>query len=211
MCSVSNLICTRKNKTCTVKDRLYILDGFICGRWDWGRNLQNGIEVEEFRSLLQLCVSVTMESGDDRVVWEAGASHDFTACNISTALEARAIGDLIKVFDWNTFVPKKAGFVSWRAALGRLPTRSTLESRGILIDSSLCPVCEEVEETVDHILVSCGLAQSLWCLIAQWCKVPPPFLFSFQDVLDLHNFIPVPREKDLSSDLSVYVMVFVEK
>ncbi|XP_076887980.1 uncharacterized protein LOC143538276 [Bidens hawaiensis] len=55
--------------------------------------------------------------------------------------------------------------------------------------------CEEVEETVDHILVSCGLAQSLWCLIAQWCKVPPPFLFSFQDVLDLHNFVPVPREK----------------
>ncbi|XP_076949711.1 uncharacterized protein LOC143622462 [Bidens hawaiensis] len=73
-------------------------------------------------------------------------------------------------FEWNRLVPKKVSFVAWRALLGRLPTFDALVRRNIAVASNMCPFCGEVEETVEHVFISCGLAQSMWSVLAQWCK-----------------------------------------
>ncbi|XP_076957043.1 uncharacterized protein LOC143632395 [Bidens hawaiensis] len=59
----------------------------------------------------------------------------------------------------------------------------------------MCTFCGEVEEIVEHVMVSCGLAQYMWSVLAQWCKMPTPFLFSFRDVLELHKFSRFEKEK----------------
>ncbi|XP_076957792.1 uncharacterized protein LOC143633360 [Bidens hawaiensis] len=83
------------------------------------------------------------------------------------------------VLDWSRLVPKKVSFVAWSAALARLPTFDALEKRNIPVVSNLCPFCGEIEESVEHIFISCGVAQSVWCVLAQWCKVPNLSLFCF--------------------------------
>ncbi|XP_076913198.1 uncharacterized protein LOC143571741 [Bidens hawaiensis] len=82
-------------------------------------------------------------------------------------------------FEWNRLVPKKVSFVAWRALLGRLPTFDALVRRNIALASNMCPFCGEVEETVEHVFISCGLAQSMWSVLAQWCKVPSFFCLAF--------------------------------
>ncbi|XP_076945878.1 uncharacterized protein LOC143617109 [Bidens hawaiensis] len=79
--------------------------------------------------------------------------------------------------------------------LGRLPNFKALEKRNIPVASNMCPFCGEVKETVEHVMVSCGLAQYTWSVLAQWCKMPTPFLFSFRDVLELHKFSRFEKEK----------------
>ncbi|PWA58934.1 RNA-directed DNA polymerase, eukaryota, Reverse transcriptase zinc-binding domain protein [Artemisia annua] len=68
-------------------------------------------------------------------------------------------------------LPDGAGWVwGWGPSV-LLPTRSALMRRNINIGSEICPMYGEHQETVEHIFVSCSLAQSIWHLISQWCKV----------------------------------------
>nr|GEY53847.1 hypothetical protein [Tanacetum cinerariifolium] len=73
----------------------------------------------------------------------------------------------------------------WRAALNRLPTRVNLEARGVPIPSSFCPFCGEVDECIDHCLISCSFATKVWRKVWDWWNLGlfnsfPPF--SIQDI-----------------------------
>ncbi|XP_071739150.1 uncharacterized protein [Rutidosis leptorrhynchoides] len=50
----------------------------------------------------------------------------------------------------------------------RLPTRVELVKRGINIESSLCPLCGIANETVEHTLLACSHASSVWEGIFKW-------------------------------------------
>ncbi|GJR98683.1 RNA-directed DNA polymerase, eukaryota, reverse transcriptase zinc-binding domain protein [Tanacetum coccineum] len=55
-----------------------------------------------------------------------------------------------------------------KEAFPRLPTRYNLDIRGIDLDSTLCPVCNEAVETDQHLFLDCDIAQHLWKLIIKW-------------------------------------------
>ncbi|GKE07248.1 RNA-directed DNA polymerase, eukaryota, reverse transcriptase zinc-binding domain protein, partial [Tanacetum coccineum] len=69
---------------------------------------------------------------------------------------------------WNKNIPIKINIFSWRLAINRLPTRYNLDIRGIDLDSTLCPVCNEAVETNQHLFLDCDIAQHLWKLIIKW-------------------------------------------
>ncbi|XP_076899082.1 uncharacterized protein LOC143552848 [Bidens hawaiensis] len=126
---------------------------------------------------------------DDRVVWLGDKVGGFSVRDIKLKIVANVYTEPEFVFDWNRLVPRKVSFVAWRAVLDRLPTFVALAKRNIPVRSNLCPVCDELEASVEHIFISCGLAQSLWCVISQWCKMPDFFLFSFRDLLEVHKYL----------------------
>ncbi|XP_076896664.1 uncharacterized protein LOC143549701 [Bidens hawaiensis] len=64
-----------------------------------------------------------------------------------------------------------------------------------MVSSTECPICDRDEESADHILFLCEEAQAVWCLISQWCKVPPIYAFSVQDLVELHRYMSVPKVK----------------
>ncbi|XP_076916444.1 uncharacterized protein LOC143576173 [Bidens hawaiensis] len=101
----------------------------------------------------------------------------------------------VSVFKWNNWIPIKVGFVTWRAVLNRLPTFQALARRSIPVSSTECPICGREEESVDHILFLCEEAQAVWCLISQWCKIPPLYAFSVQDLVELHRYMSAPKNK----------------
>lgn len=77
----------------------------------------------------------------------------------------------------------------------RLPTRDVMFRRNISVVSTVCPVCEREEESVDHIFIMCEVAQVLWCLISQWCKVLSIYAFSMQDLVELHKHLAASTDK----------------
>ena len=65
---------------------------------------------------------------------------------------------------WNPIVPLKLGFFAWEASWGKVLTLDQLKRRGIPLVNR-CFLCEENEETIDHLLIHCLRAKMLWDLL----------------------------------------------
>ncbi|GJX94222.1 RNA-directed DNA polymerase, eukaryota, reverse transcriptase zinc-binding domain protein [Tanacetum coccineum] len=69
---------------------------------------------------------------------------------------------------WNRSIPIKVNVFIWRLMLNKLPTMVNLDRKCIDVGTTLCPICEEDVETVNHIFFTCDMA--LWDLVARWRK-----------------------------------------
>ncbi|XP_075074519.1 uncharacterized protein LOC142162107 [Nicotiana tabacum] len=68
-----------------------------------------------------------------------------------------------EVAEWNYFSIKKC----YNGMRGQLLTRSRLHAWGVAEEVN-CPLCNEVEETIDHLLFKCRIAGGIWNKLLQW-------------------------------------------
>ena len=61
---------------------------------------------------------------------------------------------------WNPVVPPKIGFFAWEAIWGKVLTLDQLKRCGRAFANG-CFLCEEDEETMDHLLIHCKRAKTL--------------------------------------------------
>ncbi|KAF5791692.1 putative reverse transcriptase zinc-binding domain-containing protein [Helianthus annuus] len=78
----------------------------------------------------------------------------------------------------------------WRAELGRIPTVGALSRRGVMVENSECCFCSAGSDSVSHLFTSCPFALNLWEKISLWCRVHRFFVFSFRDLVEVHNSGP---------------------
>ncbi|GKV36371.1 hypothetical protein SLEP1_g44512 [Rubroshorea leprosula] len=71
---------------------------------------------------------------------------------------------------WCRLVPLKVSFFGWRLCLDRLPTKWNLQKRGVLLqqEGSLCGLCHEVVEEVNHLFCTCREAWLVWVNVLNW-------------------------------------------
>jgi hypothetical protein len=71
---------------------------------------------------------------------------------------------------WKIDAPSKALVLGWRLLLDRLPTRSALNHRGILLNPNdlLCVFCSLHVEDSGHLFLSCQFSKEVWAEIANW-------------------------------------------
>ncbi|GJW51804.1 RNA-directed DNA polymerase, eukaryota [Tanacetum coccineum] len=69
---------------------------------------------------------------------------------------------------WVKYIPIKVNVFAWRARRNYLPTRANLNRRGIILDSSMCPLCQSDEEDINHVLFRCELAQIIVHRTCRW-------------------------------------------
>jgi len=71
-----------------------------------------------------------------------------------------------KVFShvWESPAPSKVVAFSWKFLLNRIPTRVNLELRNALPPevSSLCVLCGDEAETVNHLFLHCSISSRVW-------------------------------------------------
>ncbi|XP_060964883.1 uncharacterized protein LOC133033858 [Cannabis sativa] len=73
---------------------------------------------------------------------------------------------------WKLQVPPKVHQLMWRALSGCLATKVQLNTKHIPLDE-ICPMCNQMSETIIHLLVQCPFARSCWHLSAlTWSNVP---------------------------------------
>ncbi|GKB99957.1 RNA-directed DNA polymerase, eukaryota [Tanacetum coccineum] len=82
---------------------------------------------------------------------------------------------------WVKYIPIKINIFIWRARLDRLPTRSNLTNRGVVLDSLLCSICGSVPEDASHFLFQCGLSKLVFPKICRWWDLVPNDMSSFSD------------------------------
>ncbi|GJW81895.1 putative retrotransposon protein, partial [Tanacetum coccineum] len=90
---------------------------------------------------------------------------------------------------WCKFVPRKVNVFIWRLKCGQIPVRSILDHIGIDLDSTLCPCCENVVETIDHIMVRCPLVSAVWSKIFLWWGIGCFNGSSLSDILPSHGLV----------------------
>uniref|UniRef100_A0A803PF19 Reverse transcriptase domain-containing protein n=1 Tax=Cannabis sativa TaxID=3483 RepID=A0A803PF19_CANSA len=62
---------------------------------------------------------------------------------------------------WSLKLPPKIKNLMWRAGSNCLPTLSQLASKFFPVNTK-CPLCDEVEETISHILLTCRIIKQVW-------------------------------------------------
>ncbi|XP_066391720.1 uncharacterized protein [Miscanthus floridulus] len=66
---------------------------------------------------------------------------------------------------WHAAVPPKVKFFFWIALHGRLWTAERRKRRGLQLDVA-CALCDQLDETTDHLICSCVYAREVWsCLL----------------------------------------------
>lgn len=74
-------------------------------------------------------------------------------------------------FTWKSRAPLQCRFFSWLAIKNRCWTSDRLARRG-LPHQDACPLCDQLEETIDHILLQCVFARQVWTVMCAGMRAP---------------------------------------
>lgn len=123
----------------------------------------------------------------DQALWSLDTQNGYTVHSLRGLVEVNRLGRGTIATAWVKSVPKKICIFLWRAKLGRIPTRETLDKMGIELDTTLCPRCGKEIETVDHALVNCENVKVLWRLMGRWWNIDVEAVNSLHDLLEIGN------------------------
>ncbi|KAL5148468.1 putative ribonuclease H protein [Glycine soja] len=71
---------------------------------------------------------------------------------------------------WKLKIPAKASIFAWRLIRDRLPTKSNLHRRQVVLEDALCPFCRIREEDASHIFFECNKILPLWWESQTWVR-----------------------------------------
>ncbi|KAL7607552.1 hypothetical protein Lser_V15G19875 [Lactuca serriola] len=132
-----------------------------------------------------------LQTVPDRLGWSLDISDIFSVSSTRSFLDNGLITSTDITTRWNNWVPIKLNILTWRVKLQSIPTRETLSSTGILVETIMCPICSCLVETVHHLFVGCSDLMDIWTRIAIWwgLNLPDPItihsLLSWSDIVTL--------------------------
>ena len=102
---------------------------------------------------------------------------------------------------WDSWVPPRCKYFVWLATLNRCWTADRLACRGMDYPES-CPLCDQDNETVQHLLISCDFARQVWFSILDMVGLQfSPHLqicqFFKTGGVQRRQLCHLPREKEL--------------
>ena len=112
--------------------------------------------IVEYLHLWDILSAVTLQSQEeDKHIWKFSANAQYSAKSAyeSFFIGATSFGPWERI--WKSWAPPKCRFFLWLVAHNRCWTADRLERRG-LPRSACCPLCDQAQETINHIL-ACGL------------------------------------------------------
>ncbi|XP_076889528.1 uncharacterized protein LOC143540314 [Bidens hawaiensis] len=143
-------------------------------------------EVQELWGCLDILPGMVLGQGEDEWNWCHDDDGIFSTESCRSMVKNGSNITNVFVMEWNTWVPLKVNLFGWKAEMERLPTSDELHKRAFLESTNICPLCEDVLESVEHVLISCYVASVVWQFISSWCGIPPVYAFSVRDLLKEH-------------------------
>jgi len=142
------------------------------------------IGIREFLQLWDCVQGLQLNDFEDRHIWKLEPG----GCYSSSKSAYRAYFQGSVTFEpwrrlWKTWAPNKCKIFLWLAIRNRCWTADRLEKRG-LPHPEQCPLCDQEDETVQHLLVSCVVARQVW--------------FKLLAPLNLGDCIPRQRERSFA-------------
>nr|GEW58810.1 RNA-directed DNA polymerase, eukaryota [Tanacetum cinerariifolium] len=143
--------------------------------------VRDGAEHEQWSELCKILEPVILSSSKDRWTCDLNGDEEFHAKEVRSLLDNIFLPSANVPTRWVKFIPIKINIFAWRARLDRLPTRSNLMRRGVVMDSDLCLMCGTVTEDIFHVLFRCDLAALIFRKICRWWELDCKALTSFED------------------------------
>jgi len=147
-----------------------VYDAITDGRWI--SDIRGALNVQvliEYLHLWDLLSNIELQPGEeDTHIWRFSTSGVYST---KSAYEALFIG--ATQFDsweriWKSWAPGKCKFFMWTVAHNRCWIADRLAKRGLNHPPN-CPLCDQVGETIDHLLVSCVFTRQFWfCILQQF-------------------------------------------
>jgi len=103
---------------------------------------------------------------DDTHIWQFSASGQYSTKSGYEALITGAVQFKPGKRIWKSWAPGKCKFFMWTVAHKKCWTADRLARKG-LPHPAVCPLCDQVEETLDHLLVSCAFSRQMWFNLLQ--------------------------------------------
>ncbi|GJU15764.1 RNA-directed DNA polymerase, eukaryota [Tanacetum coccineum] len=153
------------------------------GSWQWRHAVLRGASCSQLFDLERLLSTVHLRNSHDYWIWNIGGDLRFSVRQVRWTIDAHILPTGLFETLWNKFVLWKVNIFFWRCRLDRLPTGSNLDSRGIDVPSTLCPICDSHVETIDHIIIACPVALDVWAFVYRWCDLTPPTIHSIPDLV----------------------------
>ncbi|KAL5732115.1 hypothetical protein ACHQM5_004769 [Ranunculus cassubicifolius] len=133
---------------------------------DFRRRLTDA-EIAEFAELTEMLDRVLLNEEEDDLLWRDGKKNysvkDCSELISATRVYIEEIGTID--FQWRKVwlaqVPSRINFGIWQMVRGRVLTADVLKRRGYHM-ASRCFLCEEEDESIDHLLLNCKLSRKVW-------------------------------------------------
>jgi hypothetical protein len=131
----------------------------------WVEDLHGNISVAvlmEYVAVWDLLQEVELQPDvPDKHIWRLSPTGVYSAGSAYDALFQGAV--LFEPFEriWKSWAPPKCRFFMWLVAHQRCWTADRLAKRG-LPHPDCCPLCDQEEENIQHLLVSCVFARDFW-------------------------------------------------
>ena len=103
-------------------------------------------------------------TGEDMLLLKEAKAKSFSVKAMYKGYDITPAFDFPYRLIWNSVVPPKIGIFTWEAAWGKVLTMDNLKRRGMTV-ANRCFLCEEDEETINHLLIHCRSAKMLWNLL----------------------------------------------
>nr|GFA82225.1 RNA-directed DNA polymerase, eukaryota, reverse transcriptase zinc-binding domain protein [Tanacetum cinerariifolium] len=155
---------------------------FVSHYASFRRSIRDRVERQHWDDLNSVLGYFTLSASKDRWICDLNGDGVFRVKEVRTILEdiflPSAAADATR---WVKYISIKINVFAWRARHDRLPTRSNLVRRGVVLDSSLCPLCGLVPEDIHHVLFRCDTAKLVFHRICRWGDSDWHDLLSFSD------------------------------
>ena len=134
----------------------------------WIEDIQGEIPAQallEYLALWDTVEGIVLQEGiPDKHIWRFSASGEYTAKSAYDILFEGAISFAPYERIWNSWAPPKCRFFLWLVAHNRCWTADRLARRG-LPHPEQCPLCDQVDESIQHLLIGCVFARQFWFVI----------------------------------------------
>ena len=145
------------------------------------RPVRGGVEQQEFSELCSILDYVMLSQASDRWYCSLSSSGEFSVKEVRIAIDDMTLPSHLEPTRWVKFIPIKINIFVWRARRDCLPTRHNLVRKGVVLESTSCPVCLLGVEDVHHILFRCSLAQEVLHRVCRWWEMDFQHWTSFSE------------------------------
>ncbi|GKD12688.1 RNA-directed DNA polymerase, eukaryota [Tanacetum coccineum] len=148
-------------KDCMVRDR------FSNGSWSWNwiRPILSGRSHSNFTRMLEEIGNMEVTQGNDSCSWSLSLDGNYSVSSLRHHIDDYMLPSISPSSRWCKMIPRKVNIFMWHFFFDRLPLRVNLSSRGLDLQSILCPICNVQAEFLDHAFFLCDTASNVWRLI----------------------------------------------
>ena len=156
-----NLFVVTAHKDVVIKEMWSPDEGGGCWNPHFLRSFNNW-ELEEANNFLP-CLSRTKEqpSLEDKMRWVEEKKELFFVKSMFKVLDSPSHCYFPVNIIWQPKIQSRICFFAWEAAWGKASTLDQIQKRGRPL-ANRCFLCKGNEETIDHLLLHCGVTRVLW-------------------------------------------------